>query len=307
MFSKLVKDAVRLPTRLHTKGDIGIEIELEGSNIDRNCPLITRYWDVVHDGSLNDIGKEFVLKSPISIKSSYIPLKYLEKSFSRSNAHINDSIRCGCHIHVNVQDLTVAQMWTFVSLYIALEEVLVDLCGEGRQGNLFCLRLKDAEHLLQYINESIKIGDLKALGTTNIRYASVNLSSLVKYGSVEFRAMKGDRNFNRINAWAKTLINLRDMAVEIGSPDRLTSVANDVEALGNIAYKIIDNYFLPIKTSLKLNEQLRSGINYSRLINAIYSNELNSFKLKNGTMGKINWDEVRFAPPAPPIGDLRNW
>lgn len=276
MFDELVKDRFDLP---NTKGDVGIEIELEGKRVDTGCSFINKYWNVVGDGSLNYNGMEFVLKRPISIKSAHIPLKYLQKSFDESGAKIVDSIRCGCHVHVNVQQLTVSQMFTFVCLYLAFEDVLVDLCGEGRQGNLFCLRMKDAEGLLEYITESISRNNLNILSTTNIRYASLNLSSLSKYGSLEFRAMKGDTNFKRIEAWAKTLVNLREIAVSIGSPKELLSILNTPRNSYNILSGALAEYFsIPHYNSVE--GKLKDGLIYSKLVSTKYALKVEEEEVK---------------------------
>ena len=50
-----------------------------------------------------------------------------------------------------------------------------------------------------------------------LRYSSMNVCSLRRYGSLEFRAMRGTRDLSLIGDWAEMLVGIRDAAVKFES------------------------------------------------------------------------------------------
>lgn len=203
------------------EGDVGIEIELVGrylpqsDEINSFCPL----WRRDEDNSLKgpETG-EYVLKAPVPIKEVKKQLQYLEDLFKTKGTRLQHSITAGTHVHVNVQGFTAKQIITFVCSYLILEEMLVDWCEPERRGNHFCLRASDAEYLIHLITTSIERNDYSLLNTECIRYSSINLMSLFKYGSVEFRSLEGTGNFDKINTWANILHTLKKNSLSFPSP-----------------------------------------------------------------------------------------
>src|SRR3546814_18812942 len=95
--------------------------------------------------------------------------------------------------------LTMTQLYSFMTVYLILENVLVGWCGHSRCGNLFCLRASDAEWLLTSIRAAAEGRTFKhSLHSDNLRYASMNVKALGDYGSLEFRAMRGTREMDWI-------------------------------------------------------------------------------------------------------------
>lgn len=129
--------------------------------------------------------------------------------------------------------MTNKEVINFVSLYLILEDLLVKFCGEDREGNLFCLRARDAEGLIDALVLAVQKDSLTGLQNDNYRYASVNLSAIKKYGSVEFRAMRTPKDFDIINTWISLLLSVYDKAAE--HPD----IANLIEG---ISYQGADRF-----------------------------------------------------------------
>ena len=200
----------KVGARCATKGDVGIEVEVEGENL----PRPTRLWRIEHDGSLRGEALEYVLRKPMAIKDACKALDYLGKQYEDNNTIVHDSVRAGVHVHINVQELTTVQLFTFITSYIILEDLLVKYCGEYREGNLFCLRMRDADFLLYMLEQTANNKRFNDLHTDILRYASMNVKSLHQYGSLEFRAMRGTRDLDVIATWAKLLLNLRNQAVK---------------------------------------------------------------------------------------------
>lgn len=198
-----------------TLGDLGVEIEVEGDDLPRNE---LGYWRQEKDGSLRGESAEFVLRKPLTKEALVKALSELDEAYKEYGSKVHDSIRAGVHVHVNVQELTKLQLFNFVTVYLLLEDLLVKWCGESRQGNLFCLRCRDAEAWLQLLENAIQFDTLDILKNDHIRYASINLKALCQYGSLEFRSMRGTRDLELIKTWAFMLHDLRDYSMLYENP-----------------------------------------------------------------------------------------
>lgn len=200
------------------KGDIGIEIECEGEHLQP----VAGYWRGEDDGSLRgrypDTRAEYVLAQPIGIGKASEALKQLVDY--QKQAKLDFSFRTSVHVHINVQPLTYEQLVNFVYLYMLLEEPLMNYCGKERKGNRFCLRLQDAEGILDAISTLITKGivGLAQVNENNIRYSALNLAALKKYGSVEFRGMRGTLDQGVLNNWCQALFSLRKTAEGFKDP-----------------------------------------------------------------------------------------
>lgn len=218
----------RLKELLHLNpvdGDIGIEIEMEASS--QFPPSSPIGWLPHSDGSLKGYAREYVSAVPITIDKVDSELEKLKVFLSGMDIH--HSFRAGVHIHVNCQNLTLQQIGTFAAVYWALEPSLVKFCGSNREGNLFCLRLCDAEAPFFLLLETLKSGQLGHVATDNIRYASLNLRALATHGSLEFRAMETLPDLSKIAEWSRMLYHMREYVISI--PDR-TQIAYDISFNG---------------------------------------------------------------------------
>lgn len=202
-------------------GDVGVEIEVEGYAL----PRCEQWWRNEEDGSLKgEETREYVLDGPKSLADVRRALDYLDGLYRSYNSRVDDTVRAGVHIHINCQQLTITQLYNFITVYLILENVLVHWCGEYREGNLFCLRASDAEYLLGQLKASTR--DTKRQLRTRfhrdeLRYASINLKALGDYGSVEFRAMRGTRDLDLIYQWAEVLLGLREFAKTFDNPTHI--------------------------------------------------------------------------------------
>lgn len=201
-------------------GDVGIEIEVEAKGLppNRNIPL---FWAAKPDPSLRGESMEYILKEPMSIDGAKLAVGQLTSCFEKVGTKILPTYRAGVHVHVNVQDLTTTELVNYICLYLMFENSLINFCDPTRKGNHFCLRAKDASYLIDCIFEFVESGEKKHLDTEDIRYAAMNLNSLFRFGSVEFRALETPRDFNKICVWASVLKTLRDSAKEFANPVKI--------------------------------------------------------------------------------------
>lgn len=193
--------------------EVGVEIEMEGENLPIGTPITG--WKVEADGSLRGNSCEMVLRRPEPRGEVEARLSALALHMKKAGTRLAETDRCGVHIHVNVQELSIQQTFSFILLYLLFEEPLVHYCGEEREGNLFCLRAKDAGFLLQKLRDCKKSGNLTPIANDHFRYASINMAALAKYGSLEFRALKTPYNIMEISDWANMILAIKDYAVKL--------------------------------------------------------------------------------------------
>lgn len=202
-----------------SKGDLGVEIECEGLKLN---PIESNNWKTEQDNSLRGDyptqSSEYVIRKPVS--NSVFKKALDELIAHQEKATLNFSFRTSVHVHVNVQELTEDELLAFIYACILLEEPLMNYCGEGRKGNRFCLRIQDAEGYMEVLNDVFERGHsyIRGLRGEYIRYSAINLHSLVKYGSVEFRGMRGNMDKNILIPWTTALLNIRKVAKKLGTP-----------------------------------------------------------------------------------------
>lgn len=206
------------------KGDVGVEIECEGTNLLMTEEKGSKYWKTVNDGSLRGefprTCAEYVLVRPIVITAVKDALNELQGILK--NATFKFSFRTSVHVHVNVQTLTELQLLNFVYLYLLLEEPLMNYCGKERKGNRFCLRLVDAENMLEAITKWVTSSfDHVRILPEGMRYSAINLAAIRKYGSVEFRGMRGTMDQGVLCNWVNALHTLREHARTARDPQEI--------------------------------------------------------------------------------------
>lgn len=202
------------------RGDVGIEIECESDN---ELPEIAgKGWVSHKDPSLRGFSKEYVTSNPIVISCVG---EYLDNLNRQLKDHkILDSFRTSVHVHKNMLRYSPLQIWNGVCAYWILEELLFNYCGEHRKQNTFCLRLRDAEAVLDACLYDISLDyPFKSFKDNDtIRYGGINLAALRRFGTVEFRGMRGTTDAEIIKTWVTDLSGLIDTAaVQFDSPEQL--------------------------------------------------------------------------------------
>ena len=269
----MMETKVRSHIGIHDKmdADVGIEVELESNKED--YPRDIQGWNVHNDGSLRYYGVEYV-SIPLKHKDVANSLNSLQKGLSKGS-WVDNNPRTSVHVHVNMLDYTPLQVWTLCTLYWMLEEVLFDICGNNRKGNVFCMRLCDAEHLIDFCIDDTDSGRscFQKLTGDNLRYGALNLQSLLKFGTLEFRGMRGTLDMNGlVNDWVNLLIDIRDVSFKFKSPshvlEEFTSVSIEDGILRHFSRRSID-----MLTSSSSEWRQKIVDNYTYLIPFAYCQE----------------------------------
>lgn len=202
-----------------SKNLYGVEIEVEGVRLPKQDHLPVDLWRVERDTSLKTAEAwEYVMTRPQMIGGVYQSIDILQAAYNSRSSIVHESVRAGVHVHMNVQDWNIKQLMTFATCYYMLEDILIHWCGENREGNLFCLRTKDAEYVLFKVLQTLQERKLSHLKYDLIRYSSLNYCSLFKYGTIEFRGMRGTPDLSLIKTWVAIIDQLRTSSLNFNSP-----------------------------------------------------------------------------------------
>jgi hypothetical protein len=200
------------------KGDIGLEIEMEGRNLPLGA-LPPKDWVMHQDGSLRGESAEYVFNGPKTRDATENALNELKMFLKGSTLAF--SPRTSVHVHVNATTMPILHVYNMICLYLLVEDVLIQFSGPERESNLFCLRFKDAEALLQMVTDGLENEQYLWNFDENNRYSSLNLSALRKFGSVEFRSMRGNLDKAFIMQWVDVLLRLRELSSEFENPRQI--------------------------------------------------------------------------------------
>lgn len=199
--------------RRSVKGDIGIEVELEGGGNLKLLPSIPKYWKAKPEGSLRN-GMEYVLARPTPM--SELPAALEEFKLSMDASKPKKTIRCSTHIHVNVLDKTVREVYNILAFYFLVEDLLVKTQGNVRMGNLFCLRMSDAEGMAPSIRRSIESEEyFRHFSMNHFKYGAVNLAAPSKFGSLEFRFLRPITDPDTLKFWCELFYTMIQKASKL--------------------------------------------------------------------------------------------
>jgi hypothetical protein len=277
-------------------GDIGIEIEMEGTHL-KYPPIhpvsgeLTTPWIAKIDNSLKGEGLEYYLAKPIKRHEVRGALKALKQHWKDTGGKPQPTNQDAVHVHMNCRDLTLDKTMTFVMLLVMLEDVLVRWCGDEREGNLFCLRSRDAEAFLGFLRDLLikkNFGSASSFSQQYLKYAAINVAPLSFFGSVEVRCMQTPKDIMIVDTWVEMLCSVYDAAMKLGCVRDVVDVLSYSMAEDLLAQIFGDNaHHLMVPD---VDQLLFDG--RERVKQVIYSAHIFKERKKNKTL---------IAPPPKPV------
>lgn len=228
-----------LPTL--TNRQFGVEIEFVGANPEQVAAAINNagintyfegyhhrtrsYWKVVTDGSLSQgYGSAGELVSPI-LKGED-GARQVEKVLDAIETvdGVRVDVSCGVHVHLDVNDLTVAQIQNVYSRYSDYESQIDMIMPRSRRSNnsRWCASVKSQKDRVKRTTIKSK----SRLANTTGRYYKVNLQSLTRYGTMEFRQHSGTLNFTKVINWVSFLMAFVDTSAALTQARRTRPSSN---------------------------------------------------------------------------------
>lgn len=339
-------------------GEIGCEIEVEGTRLPHvyanpetgGRDVDMRYhWSTTRDGSLRennpgDLSAEYVLRAPVNRKDVDKVFDYFDKKWAEAEATSYNSYRTSVHVHLNVGAWPMRRVYSFLAAYCILEEVLVDFADGGtgaRRANRFCLRIKDAEQIIDQLQAMVKNDFRGRISRDHLKYGAVNIAALSHYGSLEFRSLRGTVDTKLIRQWIDILLSVKDYAEKFDNP---SDVIADFSQEGPEVWasKVLGKHMSVIAT-VDFNTKLFDGMRLAQDIGyatnwqpykapEMYTSDFGetTIRVTNGdairqeidrmagtirtTMSVNHWATTQPAPPPPtptiqtaPLGTHINW
>jgi len=214
---------------------VGIEIEFEGWNGLNG----STYWDNHMDESLRNNGQEFTTRGGLVGKDIVLAVdEFL--ALAHKHKWQEGTPRAGIHIHIDCTDLDISrgELAAFLSSYMLIEHAMFSFAGEWRRSCGFCDALEDSD--ADFNNISRAIFDKKGKDLRNVieresihKYMAVNLLSLGKFGTVEFRVLPTTFDRQRILDWINIILQLKKASKLL---DIRTSLIKQFSAVGATAF-----------------------------------------------------------------------
>lgn len=195
-------------------GEIGLEFEIEGENLPSSGKLARvvgkttgSQWTSKSDGSLRGESLEYVLSRPCNIDEVDAMVEGLYKAFVDNGTELKLSNRCSTHVHVNMAGAKVNDITSAIALWTAFEEPLTLWAGEERVNNHFCLGAKDCNAGTVSAWRSFLRSGRRDFND-NLKYSALNILTLYRFGSLEYRVMNGTEDAQRAIDWTKFVHSL---------------------------------------------------------------------------------------------------
>lgn len=176
---------------------IGIEVEVENLP---NAPSGDPFWFITEDGSLRNHGREYITP-PLRAGSVEYALRYLFKHLGGLNYKFTP--RCSVHVHMNVRTMTPEQVYHMILIYLLFEKQIFNWIGHERDKNIHCVPLYDTIFISQLRN--------CLAGNFNNwhKYTALNVLTIFKRGTIEFRHMHGTDDIDKLMTWINIILKLK--------------------------------------------------------------------------------------------------
>jgi len=272
---------------LGTQRRFGVEIEFTRANVNRDAlaraitdagvPCAAEgynhanrsYWKIVTDASC---GLEMV--SPIlQGESGFQDLKTVLDTMAEMGCTVNRST--GVHVHLEAADLTALDVKNIVTRYADNETEIDSWFPRSRRAsnNQYCRPVS------QCIDVSFRNFDehnmdshdaVAAVRAMRHRFCKVNLASLSRYNTIEFRQHAGTTDFNKVSNWVLFLQHFVEQSrkVKAGDGFGITAGADRRRWYGEIRNKIEEK-----GGSVEYNKQTRKWDLVGSVGSLAYSND----------------------------------
>lgn len=277
------------------KTRIGLELEVENA---AGRSLETDYWATKLDGSLSERGREYVLSAPLFGKDLVVALDELE-AHVEANPRIQATNDTSLHVHIDFRGIDAKTFTSFILLYYIFEKVLFKYAGPERKDNIFCLSLEDTEPDMGTL-----AGMLSAIAVDHTdmfsscvnsfpRYRGMNLNSLARFGSIEFRGHGMTYKKQEILDWINLLFCLKKAAKRLSTTQFFNKPYMYIksEGLEIFTKDIFRKYTSLLNTYPGFYKDINSGVKLvRRLVN--YNKSSTSLSALGATVKKINKKEA---------------
>jgi len=187
-------------------------------------------WRVEYDSSVTTSrGRGGEAVSPVlSGPEGLAELALVLEALRGAGARVSRST--GLHVHVGASDMTGEQIARFMCAYVDRQDAMDQLVAPSRRSYNapnYCAAMPARE-------KDDNVASLTANKTAHSyasRYRTVNVTTLTRTGTVEFRQHQGSLNTTKITSWVKMLLALSAAVVSTADEDLPDAPAEFIESL----------------------------------------------------------------------------
>lgn len=205
--------------RVYPYGRLGVELEWEGIGPEWYAKMSElKYWAPHDEASLKEKGIELALRTPLGGKD----LEDAIEEVTSQGAKPDLTYRTSTHIHVDVRDFTLENFRVFMMWMAMLEPIVMAVYPE-RASNNFCTPMSRTANVLTIpskygivdrgMSDMRRIDSILRSFNRETRYCSLNLHSIQKFGSIEFRMLPGISDKEELMFWCNLLLVIRNDAL----------------------------------------------------------------------------------------------
>ncbi len=194
---------------------IGVELEYENARaMARRIldPAVSSgYWNVTTDASLRDQGEEFVLREGLE----GLELAYAIREFFTlaEGQGLVENGRTSCHVHVDMRDADLELLRSTVLVYQAVEKMFWSMVHRQRRWTGYCIPLAEAQGALVALlfsnNAAANSRHLVSTSNAVTRYSGLNVASISRHGTVEFRHFNNPTGEAQMNEWINVCMSVK--------------------------------------------------------------------------------------------------
>jgi len=194
---------------------------------------VSENWKIMQDGSVGDLdGNTLGLEVVSPILYGLEGINEVKKCLHVLDHIVRAKVKkdCGIHVHFDAGGISVPQIWNIYKSYARNEDVFDMIMPDSRKldNNEYCLPLTYQVEHMEEISTPNTIHALRCIIGTG-RYYKVNLQSLFRQNTIEFRQHSGSLNGEKVENWIKLLYsfiqNFRNGETVDGSKwDRLNKI-----------------------------------------------------------------------------------
>lgn len=206
----------------------GVELEVEGINVRKAREVLASTglpynandedqgnhskWSVHLDGSLEHGNGAEIVSPILKGKDGLAQVEKVCKALRAAGAKV--SANTGTHVHVGARDLTLPMLRTLVHRYAYFETAIDALVSVHRRGNNNTFSRGMRGFITEYDAEMKRTDRTVREFVENIcsRYYKLNLCSIHKYNTVEFRQHQGTVDHTKITNWIQFVVNFVEEA-----------------------------------------------------------------------------------------------
>ena len=192
-----------------------------------------RGWTDVHDGSLNEGGREFIMQPEVGDAALSTVTEFCSWAISKE---FYADASCGLHVHTDAYYLGIRELKGIMLTMMALEPFIYQMLPSHRREIRYSAPMSEnvkAEDILsiksirdfchiwyEVMNETSASQDKY----NDSRYRGLNMHSKMLHGTIEYRYHHGTLNSENISNWMILCLTISDFGAKLLSPDTETKL-----------------------------------------------------------------------------------